>query len=215
MTRSITRFTAGTVALVAALATVLTMFSPAHAATTFTPTISGNGQANFVGNNVNITAIQAGQTMTCSTFDAAGRIVNSGVSRPYGANGAVKESVTISGCTNPIAGPVTVTPIEWWGVTATGDPTGTVWPARLSGLKFSVTAAGCAFDVSGNVSGTFDTATQVFAPVSAASGVKITSTPVGFLCPILGIARGLDIEVGGTWTNTPPAGSGPLTLVNP
>jgi hypothetical protein len=48
MTTSTSRLAVATVALVAALATVLAMFSPAHAATTFTPSISGNGQANFI-----------------------------------------------------------------------------------------------------------------------------------------------------------------------
>ncbi|MDF1705604.1 MAG: hypothetical protein P1U38_12600 [Aeromicrobium sp.] len=199
------RKTSGLVAAAAIVLTTLAMGSPAHAATTYTP--SGGPGANFVGNSVSFTATAAGQTLTCSTFNLAGTIVSPGASRAIGANGGNLGSLTSSGCTNPIAGSTTVTPTGTWGVTITGDEVGSVSPARLTNVVATVSAAGCTFNVGGVVNGSFNDSTQVFTPVSGASGLTITSNPSGFLCPILGLAKNQTIEVGGSWTNTPPSGS--------
>ena len=204
------RKTSGLVAAAALVLTTLAMGSPAHAATTYTP--SGGSGANFVGNNVSFKAIQANQTLTCSTFNLAGTIVNPGTSRAIGANGGNLGSLTSSGCTNQIAGATTVTPTGTWGVTITGDEVSSVSPARLTNVVATVSAAGCTFNVGGNVNGKFNDSTQVFTPNTGASGLTITSTPVGFICPILGVASGQTIEVGGSWTNTPPAGSTNLLI---
>jgi len=204
------RSASGMIAAAAVVMTTLAMAGPANAATTYTP--SGGPSANFVGNNVSFTATAAGQTLTCSTFNLAGSIVNPGTSRAIGANGGTLTTLTSSGCTNPIAGSTTVTPSGTWGVTITGDEVGTVSPARLTSVAATVSAAGCTFNVGGVVNGTFNDATQRFTPNSGASGLTITSTPVGFICPILGVAPGQTIEVGGTWTNTPPAGSAGLAI---
>ena len=204
------RKTSGMVAAAALVLTTLAMGSPAHAATTYTP--SGGPNVNFVGSSVSFKAIQANQTLTCSTFNLAGSIVNPGVSRALTANGGNLGSLTSSGCTNPIAGATTVTPTGTWGVRITGDEVSSVSPAQLTSVSATVTAAGCTFPVAGTVAGSFNDATQKFTPASGASGLKISGTPSGFLCPILGVANGQDIEVGGSWTNTPPAGSTNLLI---
>jgi hypothetical protein len=204
------RGASGLIAAAAVVMTTLAMAGPANAATVYTP--SGGPSANFVGSNVSFRAIQANQTLTCSTFNLAGSIVNPGTSRAIGANGGNLTTLTSSGCTNPIAGSTTVTPSGTWGVTITGDEVGTVSPAQLTNVSATVTAAGCTFPVFGTVAGSFNDATQRFTPNSGASGLKISGTPSGFLCPILGVANGQDIEVGGSWTNTPPSGSTGLAI---
>ncbi|GAA1743410.1 hypothetical protein [Aeromicrobium alkaliterrae] len=207
------RTSSGLLAAAAAVVTTMALAAPAHAATTYTPDAGAGDKVNFVGSSVSFRAVQANQTLTCSTFNLAGDVVSPSTSRAYGANGGTLGSLTSSGCTNPIAGNTTVTPTGVWGVTVTGDATGTTWPAKLTSVGATVSAAGCTFNVGGDLAGTFNTATQLFTP--GASTIKITSTPSGFLCPILGVAAGQDITVSGSWTNTPPAGSGPLTITNP
>ncbi len=204
------RKTSGMVAAAALVLTTLAMGSPAHAATTFTP--SGGPNVNFVGNSVSFTATAAGQTLTCSTFNLAGSVASPGASRAIGANGGTLGSLTSSGCTNPIAGATTVSPTGTWGVTITGDEVSSVAPAQLTNVVANVSAAGCTFTVGGVVNGTFNDSTQKFTPVSGASGLKITSVPSGFLCTILGVAKDQTIAVGGTWTNTPPSGSTNLLI---
>ncbi|GAA1743418.1 hypothetical protein [Aeromicrobium alkaliterrae] len=207
------RLASGLISLSAALVTILAMSSPASALTTYTP--GGGPGINFVSSNASFKVIQANQSISCSQFDLAGNLVNSGTSRAVGANAANIGSLTSSGCTNPIMGLMTITPSGTWGLTVTGDPAATTWPVRMTNVSWTVVMVGCTFQASGVVNGNLNVATQTFSPTAGASGLKISSTPAGFLCPILGWANGQDIAVSGTWTNTPPAGSGPLTLVAP
>ncbi|WGL53037.1 hypothetical protein P5P86_04240 [Nocardioides sp. BP30] len=179
----------------------------AHAATTYTPTGSS---VNFVGSSVSFTDPTAGQTLTCSTFNLSGSITSSGTSRAYGAAAGSLGTLTSSGCTNPIVGSTTVTPVGTWTVAITGDATGTVWPAELDSVTANVVAAGCSFTAGGGaVKGTFDTSTQKFTPTS--STLTITNTPSGFLCPVVGVAKGHPITVGGSWTNSGTA----VSIANP
>lgn len=196
------RLAARLVATTAAAAAVVSMTATgAQAATTFTPT--GGPNITFTGDTVSFTDIPAEQTLTCEVFDLSGTVVNSGVSRAYGANAGDLTDLTSSGCTNPIAGSTTVTPTGDWGVTITGDATGSAWPAQLTNVTADVTAAGCSFDVAGTAAGTFDDSTQVFDPVSGPSGLTISTPPVGATCPLLGVEQGDPIEVNGTWTASP------------
>ncbi len=207
------RLASSMIAFAATLALAVAMSSPASAATTYTP--GGGPNVNFVGSNLSFKVIQANQTITCRQFNIAGSVVNPGLTRRVGANAANLGSVTQSGCTNPIMGSMAITPTGTWGLTVVGDPSGTTWPVRMTSVAATVVMAGCTFPVAGTVSGSFNDSTQKFTPVTGASGLKISGTPSGFLCPILGWANGQDIQVGGTWTNTPPAGSGPLTIAVP
>jgi hypothetical protein len=211
MKKTNSRLVTGLVAGVGAVATVLAMSSPAHAATDYTP--NGGPEVEFKGSNVSFTAVQAGQTLTCPQFDLHGDVTGPGVSRAFGDGAGVLDDLTASGCTNPLAGATTVDPTGTWGVAVTGAESGTVSPATLTSVTAYVEAAGCSFNVAGEVDGTFDDATQVFTPTS--SRVKIDDVPQGFLCPILGVAQGQDIEIDGSWTNVPPSGSTNLTITNP
>lgn len=164
---------------VGALATVAAMSSPASAATV---------DVNFEGNGIDFTAVQAGQTLSCPQFDLAGTyddVTGSGV----------LDDLTASGCTNPIAGSTSVVPNGIWSFN--GDSSGA---ATISDITATVTAAGCVFDVAGDVEGTFNEGSQTFEV--GTSNVKISNNPSGFLCPILGVAQGQDIEIDGSWTNT-------------
>lgn len=219
MSKRISRLTGGLVATAAAGAAVLSMTSTnAYAATTYTPT--GGPNANFVGTNVSFKDIEADQTLTCSTFNLSGSITNSGVSRAYNADAGTLGTLTSSGCSNPTAGATTVTPTGTWTVAVTGDAAAgtTSWPARLKNVKATVSAANCTFTVSGVVNGKFNDATQVFTPNAGASGLVVdggAGAPTGPMCVTLDILTGDTIAVGGSWKNTPPAGSTNLDISNP
>ncbi|MEV5001483.1 hypothetical protein [Nocardioides sp. LML1-1-1.1] len=212
MNKRINRLTGGLVATGAASAAILAMTATgAQAATTYTPT---GGSANFVGSSVSFTDIEAGQTLTCSTFNLSGSVTSSGTSRAYGADAGSLGTLTSSGCTNPIAGATTVTPSGTWTVAITGDKTGTVWPARLKNVVANVSAVNCTFTASGVVNGKFDTATQKFTPNSGASGLTINSgagAPSGSMCVTLDLQPGDNVAVGGSWTNTGTA----VAITNP
>lgn len=217
MIKRTNRLTGGLVATAAAGAAVLSMTSTsAYAATTYTPT--GGPSAKFVGTSVSFTDIEAAQTLTCTTFNLSGSIISSGSSRAYGTDGGTLGSLSSSGCTNPLAGATTVTPVGTWTVAVTGDATGTSWPARLKNVKATVTAANCTFGVTGVVNGRFDDSNQRFTPNAGASGLTIDSgagAPTGSMCVTLDLQPGDTIAVGGYWTNTPPAGSTALDISNP
>ncbi|MEG9227514.1 hypothetical protein [Aeromicrobium sp. Sec7.5] len=207
------RLASSMIAFTATLALAVAMSSPASAATTYTP--GGGPNVNFVGSNVSFTFIQANQTWTCQTFNLAGSIASPGLSRAIGWNAANVGTLTSAGCSNVIMGPTTITPTGTWGMTVTGDALGSTWPVRITNVNATFSMNGCSFQIGGVANGTFDVATQRFTPVGPASGLKIVSTPAGFICPIIGVAKDQDIKIGGTWTNTPPAGSGPLTIAVP
>jgi hypothetical protein len=216
------RLATGAMATAAAATTVLAMSTTAaQAATTYTP--SGGPGAKFVGTGVSFTAQPSGQTLTCTTFDLSGTITSPGSSRAYGAEGGSLGTLTSSGCTNPIAGATTVTPIGTWKVTITGDESSSgVWPARIYNVRANVVAADCAFEAGdadnaagGYVDGSFDEVSQRFTPSATSAGLEVATDPVGAICPILDIYKGDPIEVGGYWTNTPPSGSTALAIANP
>ncbi|MBM0124129.1 hypothetical protein [Pimelobacter simplex] len=211
------RLATGLLATAAAASTVVAMTATAaQAATTYTPT--GGLSASFVGTSVSFTDIEAAQTLTCTTFDLSGSIISSGSSRPYGADGGTLGSLSSSGCTNPLAGATTVTPVGTWTVAVTGDATGTSWPAQLKNVKATVSAANCTFGVTGVVNGRFDDSNQRFTPASGASGLTIdggAGAPTGSMCVTLDLQPGDTIAVGGYWTNTPPTGSAALDISNP
>lgn len=167
-----------------AAATAVAVASPAHAAVV---------PVNFEGADITFTAVQANQQLECDQFDLAGDYDDV-------ADAGVLDDLTSSGCTNAIAGSTTVDPNGAWDFAPGTNIGGTVWNASLTNVTAFVSAAGCSFNVAGGVTGEFDTATQSFE--ATGSTVKISSAPVGFLCPILGVANGQDIDIDGSWTNT-------------
>jgi hypothetical protein len=176
----------------------------------YTPTRTGGaGNVTFTGTAVSFKDIPANQTLTCTVFNLTGPIINNGVSRAPGANAGSLTTLTSSGCTNPIAGATTVTPIGTWGVAIDDQGTAAnLWKARLTNVTVNVVAAGCQFQASGTAKGIFNdnttgTGAQVFDPDAGPSGLKISTTPVGAICPLIGVELGDDIEVNGTWKASP------------
>lgn len=178
------------------------------AAAQATSTPNGGPDVNFIGTNVSFTPVGS-SPIACAPFDLAGSLVNPGSSRAFGDPTAVLNSFNTGSC----SGPGTVDPSGFWGFAVTGNPTGTVWPARLTDITASVDSTSCAYEIAGEVDGVFNSASQTF--VATSSDVQIATNPVGFLCPILGVAQGQNIDVSGSWTNVPPSGSSPITLATP
>ncbi|MBU2694660.1 hypothetical protein [Pimelobacter sp. 30-1] len=214
MSKRIKHVAAGLVATAAAGTAILATTVPAHALSNYTPTASG-GAVTFTGSSVSFTDIEAGQTLTCSTFNLSGTVTNNGVARTFGSEGGQLGSLTSSGCTNPIAGATTVTPSGTWKVKVTGpevvvsSPASQKSPATLYDINADITAAGCTFDVGGSVAGSFNETDQKFTPNSGASGLTITTTPMGGpgytipnggTCATLDVQLGDTISVGGYWT---------------
>lgn len=199
------------IALSGIVAAAALVSGPTQVATSFAP--SGGPDVNLVGSNVSFTNLQAHQALACEHLDFTGTVVDPGTSRPYGTNAGILDALTISDCTHPIAGRVSMTLTGTPTISITGNPVGTAWPARLCNVSASIEIPGCSFDIAGSVNGVFDTATQVVTPTT--NTLTITDPPVGKICPLTGFAQGQSFTVQGSWTNVPPAGSGPLTLANP
>lgn len=189
-----------------AVGTVAAMSAPAQAAAADYTPVGGPG-VTFTGSDVSFTAVEADQTLTCEQFDLTGTITNPGVSRAFGTEAGSLTDLVSSGCTNPTAGDTTVDPTGTWGVTITGAESGSASPAKLTNVTAFVEAAGCSFNVAGEVTGTYNDSTGDFVP--SGSTLIIADDPSGFLCPILGLAQGQDITVAGSWN---AAG---LTITNP
>ncbi|WP_418057924.1 hypothetical protein [Pimelobacter simplex] len=209
--RRIGTLLAGTVA---ALTATLSLTAPAAHATGYTPT--GGPGINLVGSGITFTDIEAAQTISCPTNNLSGTVINPGVTRTYGSPAASLTTMTSSGCMSGM-GPGTLTQVGTWNLAFTGGPTGAVWPARISNVTINFTS-GCSFPMGGYIDGTFNQSTQRFTPAAGASGLTITGTPTsnlgvpnGGLCATFDFQLGDTIGVGGYWTNTPPAGSTPLT----
>ncbi|NYI78805.1 hypothetical protein [Nocardioides panzhihuensis] len=206
MKNLINRVITGLAACTLAIATVVAMSSPAQAAAdTYTP--HGGPTVAFIGNDIAFTDVFADQTFSCEQFDMHGTLISTGLSRPFGTTATTLDQLDYSGCTNPIFGETSFDPTSISGFAITGPEVGSVSPARLTNAGFLLTAAGCSFNVAGEVSGTFDDATGVFTPTE--STLTIADDPAGFTCPLLGFVKGDDISVSGTWTI---AG---LTITNP
>ncbi|MBU2695098.1 hypothetical protein [Pimelobacter sp. 30-1] len=204
-------------AVLAALATAAALVAtsiPAQAATTYTP--SGGAALRLVGTGITITDIPAGQVFNCTASTLDGPVASAGTSRAYGAATAALTSTT-GPCTNAVVGPTTVTQLSTWSLAVAGDElVPGRWPARIDGVRLRMRGGSvCDLTLEGTVEGTFDEGTQRFTPATGASGLVITAVS-GNLCALtLDMRVGDEIEVGGYWTNVPPAGSAPLALANP
>jgi hypothetical protein len=206
MKNLINRVITGLAACTLAIATVAAMSSPAHAAAdTYTP--HGGPGAAFIGNDIAFTDDIAGQTFSCEQFNLYGTLISPGLSRPSGTMATTWDQLEYGGCFNNIFGATTIDQTGTWGFAITGPEVGSVSPAKLTNVSFFLSAAGCSFNVAGEVSGTFDDATGVFTPTG--STMTIADDPAGFTCPILGFMKDDDVSVSGTWTITG------LTITNP
>ncbi|MEV5001478.1 hypothetical protein [Nocardioides sp. LML1-1-1.1] len=203
--RRITRLLA-TTAL--ALGLVATAAVEARAGTTYTA--AGGPSVRLVGSIVTITDVPAGQTIACSQYDVAGRVIDPGAVRSHGTAAADLGALT-SQCVHPIVGNLTSTVDPGWTVDVTGPANGTAWPARLSGVRIRMVGVGCDLTFSGTVPGTLDTATQRFTPTPAASTLVLTAVAGGFCVP-LDFQVGDQMSFGGYFTNVPPTGSTALSL---
>ncbi|MFD4327882.1 hypothetical protein OG801_07080 [Nocardioides sp. NBC_00163] len=188
------------------IATAAVMSLPAHAAAdTYTP--HGGPAVAFIGNEIAFTDEFVGQTFSCDQFDLHGTLISADLSRPLGTMAATWDQLDYGGCFNNIFGATTFDPIGTWGFAITGPEVGSVSPAKLADVSFLLSAAGCSFNVAGDVSGTLDDVTGVFTPTG--STMTIADDPAGFICPILGFMKDDAISVSGTWAITG------LTITNP
>lgn len=175
--------------------------------------VGGGPKANFVLSSANVKFVVSPSLteLTCTTFSLAGN-VNPGTYAHTSAAGTLG-TLSSGGCWQPQLGASSVTPTGTWSVLVTGDaPAGsTVWPAKLANVSAHVSAdvADCQVDAVGTVTGTFDTATQKF---TATGSTLELENVTGADCATLDILDGDPVSVTGTWTNTPPAGSSPITL---
>lgn len=200
---SVSRIRTLLVALALATAVLSGGAGPAHAVNPYKP--SGGPVLRFVVDSPGATfTLPSGVTTTCTTFTLNGAVEMPGTGRAHTTRAGFLNTWTTGGC-----GSMTITPSGTWDVMITGDPAGTVWPARLRNAAAHGTTSGCSFDAAGDVVGTFDAATQKFTAI--ASTLTISGV-TGFLCTVLDILGGDRLDVSGTWTDTPPAGSGPFVL---
>lgn len=206
-------------AFVAVLLTAVVFFAgagaPAEAADEYTP--HGGPGIDFVGSNVAFTVDSTGQELDCPKFDLLGAAINPGDNRPFGDDHLKFDELIAAGCTNPIVGPTDVISHGEWKVAVTGPENGSLSPVNLHGVKATVDAlsGACTYDLFGEVGGYFDEATQVFEPTVPHLEVASSPAPSGSLCALIGVVPGTQIGIdSGTWTNTPPAGSGPLVFAD-
>ncbi len=174
----------GLAAAVVVAVSALSATSPAQAAIV---------PIDLEGGGITWTIVQADQEFFCPTFDLAGDFDDVD-------NVGALDDVTFTDCTNPWWGDTDVTSTGTWDFAAGSNVSGSVWAADITNITANIVAAGCDFDVAGSVTGEFDSSTQSF--VVTSSNVVISNTPSGFLCPVLGVAQGQDIEFDGSWTNT-------------
>lgn len=201
----------GRLVAVAAVATMLlTATPPAQAYTTYTP--SGGPAVNLVGTGISLTDIPIGQTISCGSFTMAGGVSSPGLSRGYPTPAVNLPTLASAGCSNTWWGPVTFALAPTWRLAMTGDPSGGVWPARLTEVKISGVVYGCAIEVTGVVNGTFSVGLQRFTPVAGPSGLQVSAAVGGAPCVTIDVAVGDPIAVGGYWTNTALP---PIALANP
>lgn len=195
MKNLIGRRLAGLAITVLTITTIVAMATPAQAVIeTYTP----HGEfVSAVSTDFSITDDEAAQTFTCEQFDMSGSIPTTGVSRPFGTIAATWDQLDYSGCVNPIFGDTTLDTTGAWGFAITGPEVHSTSPAALTDVSFLLTAAGCSFNIVGDVSGTFDDSTGVFSP--SASTLTIADGPAGFICPLLGFMKDDHISITGTW----------------
>lgn len=176
----------------------------ASTASVYTP--SGGPSLELVATNFAIW-FESGQAIGCTELDATGALASPGTARAVGAPAGTVTALT-SACTTD-TGATFAFATDSWSFEVTGLATGTAWPARFTGVELDWSVGGCQVDMSGDLGGVFDTATQRFMPTSS----TITPTSVvGTGCASLGIAPGDTTELGGYLTHTPPAGSTALSL---
>ncbi|XBB66180.1 hypothetical protein ABFU82_18990 [Nocardioides sp. WV_118_6] len=207
-------------AVVTSLAVLLAVVGTAPGAAGWTPTSSawGGPDVDLIGTGITFTDIPAHVSVGCVQHDLAGSIVNPGLSRSYGSATAALPTVTTASCAGSSLASCAVTPVGSWSLAVTGDRVPPVWPARVDDVTMTVECFQCAFTIQGTINGGFNDVSQVFTPVPGASGLVIatgTGAPAGTMCDLLDLQATDDIEVGGYWTNHPPAGSTPLRISNP
>lgn len=152
--------------------------APAQAAADiYTP--HGGPDAVLISNHIAFTFVEAGQTFACEQFDLHASLLEPGISRTFGTAAATSPQLVDSGCFNDIFGRTTVDLTGAWALAITGAEVGAVSPAKLTDTGLFFSAAGCEFDIAGEVSGQFDDSTGAFTPTG--SSLAIADDPAGFL----------------------------------
>lgn len=203
MRRSTLRLVAG-----AALAMVLVVGGAvdARALTTYAP--SGGAGVKLVGTNVVFHFEEIGQNFSCAPFDIAGQVTSPGDARAFGSE-AVDLGALTDTCTNPLWGLTSFSADPGWRLAVTDAATSSSWHVRLDQVVMSLSALNCTVDFGGTVDGTFDTVTQRFAPTTSH---LVISSVTGSMCAMLDFQVGDHAVLRGSFTNLPPAGSGPLSI---
>lgn len=173
--------------------------SPAHAADPYKP---GGGSINLAlasGSSVMFTIMPSLTSMTCTSFTLSGAVDNPSTPRAHSSRAGYLDSLTTT-CTNPQVGSVPVTTTSPWDLEITGDaPSGsTRWPAAITGIDMDVDwlHADCTYDFQGDITGTFDTATQKF---TALGSTLTLGNLTGADCATLDLIDGDPVDVSATW----------------
>lgn len=171
-----------------------------------------NGGAIKVANSGTLVFVDTTSTshpkLTCTTLKGSGtafggrhHFVPKTYTSPTGLDPAAtltKESLT--GCTNPITGPATITPSKSWsfGFSALTDTGGVGY---LYNVHAKVSAAGCTFNSKGAVYGKYTNSTGIFSGTTKAG--LVVSNVTGNSCALVGVANGDKAYLSGKIKVTP------------
>jgi hypothetical protein len=202
-------------ALVAAVAsagiaaTALMPIAADAAAHTYTVSNGGKIKAAQSHNLVFVdTTSQSKPKLTCTKLTGSGSAKNGKhkfVPKTYTsatgldpAGTLTKQSLT--GCTNPIVGKVTITPSASWslGISSKSKAGGSGY---LYNVTAKVSAAGCVFTSKGAVYGTYTNKTGIFAGTTKAG--LVLSKVTGNTCSLVGVANGDKAYLSGKVKITP------------
>jgi hypothetical protein len=181
----------------------------ADAATRYRVTSGGSIKVAQSGNLVFVdTTSTSKPKLTCTKLTGSGTAVNGKhtfVPKTYtSATGLdpaatlTKESLT--GCTNAIVGPVTITPSKSWSF-AMSSLTTSGGAGYLYNVTAKVSAAGCVFNSKGAVYGKYTNSTGIFAGTTRAG--LVVSNVTGNTCSLVGVQNGDKAYLSGKIKVTP------------
>ncbi|WP_418059319.1 hypothetical protein [Pimelobacter simplex] len=198
------RCTGAVLGAVALASTVLTGLvvagsSPAHAADPYKPSGGSINLALAPGSSVVFTIMPSLTSTTCTSFTLSGAVENPAAPRAHSTRAGYLNGLTGT-CTTPQYGATQVTTATPWDLEITGDaPSGsTQWPAAITGVDIDVDwiHADCTYDLHGDITGTFDTATQKF---TALGSTLVFDNSAGADCATFDILDGDPVDVSASW----------------